>query len=69
MYAFVRRELDVPFLRVTQSLSLEDATFVGEGREATLGMYISRVFDAGKDGSLFVEVMECLREGVGKGVA
>ncbi|KAL9107307.1 MAG: hypothetical protein Q9227_007759 [Pyrenula ochraceoflavens] len=62
LYSFVRNDLAVPFLRVNPSIRVSDAYFLNSRNDVTVGSYVSRVFDAMKDGRLMVPVMECLRE-------
>ena len=62
LYGFVRLRLRIPFLRATMSADPADPYLQGTAVSDTLGTFVSRVFDAIKDGSLFVPVMAALRE-------
>ena len=74
MYDFVRGRLAVPFIRAYHLRSpatepagdFEDVCSLREGSlnkgNMTTGSYITMIYDAIRNGSLYVPVMECLRE-------
>ncbi|KAL9598937.1 MAG: hypothetical protein Q9179_003738 [Wetmoreana sp. 5 TL-2023] len=68
MYAFVRHTLKVPFLRLhnlqtpgSDGLGSEAADATNRGGETT-GSYITRIYEAIRNGDLYVASMACLRE-------
>ncbi|MCJ1476316.1 hypothetical protein MMC13_004982 [Lambiella insularis] len=67
MYTFVRQELQVPFQNGKAPEKQEKDTPVVDfpvidAHSATTGSWVSKIYSAIRNGTLFVPVMECLRE-------
>ena len=61
IFAYVRNELDVPFLRGDKLGPQNIHTFQGTELGTTIGTYTSRIYHSLRNGGLLVPVMESLR--------
>ena len=63
MYSFVREAQQVPFLRKQQQPSIsKESVFMGSKKGETLGTFISRIYQALKQGSFLPVIKGCLEE-------
>jgi phenylalanine ammonia-lyase len=78
IYQFIRKELKVPFLRENRIRTIEECIERGGSRELlaavsnltvdeeavtpTIGDYITRIYEALRNGVMYEPAMECLRE-------